>query len=236
MPYARGKHASKPTGIPHRQHSTTKRASRHPVSWFPRFPPVTEDIICTIGPKSWDPEVLVKLMKALPKMLYNTTWIGWIWRTKFKDTKVAGLNPQKCAFISNFLWILPPSHALSGWHERDPLQHVSRRPWGAEHEAGQLGEGSDSQRWNPEDSEDTDFHHLQDQDGLYKYHQVSSSIIKYHQVSSSIQILGCCNFGPFPQIHGWGLSELMYWHTTLACCSPRLIAPTFVTVLMLRLL
>ena len=36
------------------------------------------------------------------------------------------------------------------------------------------------------------------------------SIIKYHQVSSSIQILGCCNFGPFPQIHGWGLSELMY--------------------------
>ena len=112
MPYARGKHASKPTGIPHRQHSTTKRASRHPVSWFPRFPPVTEDIICTIGPKSWDPEVLVKLMKALPKMLYNTTWIGWIWRTKFKDTKVAGLNPQKCAFISNFLWILPPQPCI----------------------------------------------------------------------------------------------------------------------------
>lgn len=26
--------------------------------------PYAEDIICTIGPKSWDPEVLVKLMKA----------------------------------------------------------------------------------------------------------------------------------------------------------------------------
>ena len=52
---------------------------------------VAEDIICTIGPKSWDPEVLVKLMKVR-----RLGGFGWWWLRGVGLTLVLGATKKRC--------------------------------------------------------------------------------------------------------------------------------------------